>query len=130
AAGGAGPRARALALALAPGRAALRPRRARAPGAPPRDEGAAAAARHHDDHGDARPGGGADDGRPHRGHEPRRGRADRRAGRGLGDGGLARECDVAATALADLGVEEGAEVPVALAPDALRAFVEPPGIHA
>ena len=48
---------------------------------------------------------------------------------GLGDGGLALECDVAATALAELGVKEGAEVPVALAPDALRAFVEPPGIH-
>jgi len=50
--------------------------------------------------------------------------------RGLGDGGVALECDVAATALADLGVKEGAEVPVALAPDALRAFVEPPGTHA
>jgi ABC-type Fe3+/spermidine/putrescine transport system ATPase subunit len=45
----------------------------------------------------------------------------------LGDGALALECDVAATALADLGVKEGAEVPVALAPDALRAFTETPG---
>jgi iron(III) transport system ATP-binding protein len=43
------------------------------------------------------------------------------------EGGLALECDVAATALADLGVKEGAEVPVALAPDALRAFVDPAG---
>ena len=50
--------------------------------------------------------------------------------RGLGDGAVALECDVAATALADLGVKEGVEVPVALAPDALRAFVEPPGLHA
>jgi len=43
---------------------------------------------------------------------------------GLGEAALALECDVAATALADLGVKEGAEVPVALAPDALRAFTE------
>jgi iron(III) transport system ATP-binding protein len=44
----------------------------------------------------------------------------------LDDPGLALECDVAATALADLGVKEGAEVPVALTPDALRAFVDRP----
>ncbi|HTO10351.1 MAG TPA: putative 2-aminoethylphosphonate ABC transporter ATP-binding protein [Candidatus Binatia bacterium] len=45
---------------------------------------------------------------------------------GLGEAVLTLECDVAATALADLGVKEGAEVPVALAPDALRAFTETP----
>ena len=44
----------------------------------------------------------------------------------LGDGALALECDVAATALAELGVKEGAQVPVSLAPDALRAFTDPP----
>jgi iron(III) transport system ATP-binding protein len=44
----------------------------------------------------------------------------------LGDGALALECDVAATALAELGVKEGAELPVSLAPDALRAFMDPP----
>jgi len=43
--------------------------------------------------------------------------------RPAGDGGLALECDLAATALAELEVAEGAEVPVALAPGALRAFV-------
>ncbi len=32
------------------------------------------------------------------------------------------ECDVAATAFAALGVGEGADLPIALAPDALRAF--------
>ena len=49
---------------------------------------------------------------------------------GVGDTALTLECDVTATALADLGVKEGAEVPVALAPDALRAFAEPadPGV--
>jgi len=41
---------------------------------------------------------------------------------GRGDGRLALECDVAATAFAALGVGEGAELPIALAPDALRAF--------
>jgi iron(III) transport system ATP-binding protein len=40
----------------------------------------------------------------------------------LGEAALALECDVAAGALADLGLKEGAEVPVALPPDALRAF--------
>jgi iron(III) transport system ATP-binding protein len=45
--------------------------------------------------------------------------------RPAGDGGLALECDLAATALAELEVAEGAEVPVALAPGALRAFVAP-----
>jgi ABC-type Fe3+/spermidine/putrescine transport system ATPase subunit len=44
---------------------------------------------------------------------------------GLGEAALTLECDVAAGALADLGVKEGAEVPVALAADALRAFTEP-----
>ena len=51
--------------------------------AAPRDPRAAAPARHHHDHGDARPGGGAGHGRPHRGDEPRRGGAGGRAGRGL-----------------------------------------------
>jgi iron(III) transport system ATP-binding protein len=40
--------------------------------------------------------------------------------------GLSLECDLAATALAELDLEEGTEVPVALTPDALRAFVPPP----
>jgi iron(III) transport system ATP-binding protein len=40
----------------------------------------------------------------------------------VGDGGPSLECDLAATALAELGVKEGAEVPVALPPAALRAF--------
>ena len=44
---------------------------------------------------------------------------------GLGDAALPLECDVAATALAELGLKEGAEVPVALAPEALRAFPGP-----
>jgi iron(III) transport system ATP-binding protein len=39
-----------------------------------------------------------------------------------GNGGPALECDLAATALAELKVTEGDELPVALAPDALRAF--------
>jgi iron(III) transport system ATP-binding protein len=39
-----------------------------------------------------------------------------------GDGGTMLECDVAATAFAGLGVGEGAHLPIALAPDALRAF--------
>jgi iron(III) transport system ATP-binding protein len=43
-----------------------------------------------------------------------------------GDGGPALECDLAATALADLEIEEGAELPVALTPGALRAFVMAP----
>ena len=41
--------------------------------------GAAAPARRHHHHGDARPGGGADHGRPHRGDEPGRDRAGRHA---------------------------------------------------
>jgi iron(III) transport system ATP-binding protein len=39
-----------------------------------------------------------------------------------GDGRTALECDVAATAFAELGVGEGADLPIALAPEALRAF--------
>ena len=38
------------------------------------------------------------------------------------DGGLGLECDVAATAFAALGVAEGAELVLALRPDALRVF--------
>jgi len=38
------------------------------------------------------------------------------------DGGAALECDVAATAFTALGAGEGARVPIALAPEALRAF--------
>jgi len=41
---------------------------------------------------------------------------------GGGAGGTVLECDVAATAFAALGVGEGADLPIALAPDALRAF--------
>ena len=44
---------------------------------------------------------------------------------GGGDGRTALECDVAATAFAELGVGEGADLPIALAPDALRAFPAP-----
>ena len=43
-----------------------------------------------------------------------------------GDGGPALECDLAVTALADLEVREGAELPVALPPEALRVFVTSP----
>jgi iron(III) transport system ATP-binding protein len=43
-----------------------------------------------------------------------------------GEGGPALECDLAATALAELRVGEGAELPVALVPGALRAFVASP----
>jgi iron(III) transport system ATP-binding protein len=39
-----------------------------------------------------------------------------------GEMGTALECDVAATAFAALGVGEGADLAIALAPDALRAF--------
>jgi hypothetical protein len=46
--------------------------------------------------------------------------------RTTGDGGPALECDLAASALAELEVSEGAELPVGLAPGALRAFVTPP----
>jgi iron(III) transport system ATP-binding protein len=42
-----------------------------------------------------------------------------------GDGRTALECDVAATAFAELGVGEGADLPIALAPAALRAFPAP-----
>jgi len=49
---------------------------------------------------------------------------------GVGADGLALSCDVAATALAELGVKDGAEVAVALPPDAVRAFVEPPALGA
>jgi len=41
---------------------------------------------------------------------------------GGGDGQAALECDVAATAFSELGVGEGALVPIALDPQALRAF--------
>ena len=40
----------------------------------------------------------------------------------VGDGKATLECDVAATAFTALGVGEGALVPIALAPEALRAF--------
>jgi iron(III) transport system ATP-binding protein len=43
--------------------------------------------------------------------------------RPAGAGGPTLECDLAATALAALDVEEGSELPVALVPDALRAFL-------
>ncbi|HXD98167.1 MAG TPA: putative 2-aminoethylphosphonate ABC transporter ATP-binding protein [Candidatus Acidoferrum sp.] len=43
-----------------------------------------------------------------------------------GDSAPALECDLAATALAELDVKEGTELPVALAPGALRAFVAAP----
>jgi iron(III) transport system ATP-binding protein len=46
--------------------------------------------------------------------------------RAAGAGGPALECDLAAPALAELEVSEGAELPVALAPGALRAFVTAP----
>jgi iron(III) transport system ATP-binding protein len=42
------------------------------------------------------------------------------------DAGLALECDLSATALAELELKEGAELPVALTPGALRAFVTAP----
>jgi iron(III) transport system ATP-binding protein len=46
--------------------------------------------------------------------------------RTAGDGGSTLECDVAAGALAEIEVKEGAELPVALAPAALRVFVATP----
>jgi len=49
---------------------------------------------------------------------------------GVGDDGLALSCDVAATALAELGIKDGAEVAVALPPEAVRAFVETPAPEA
>ena len=79
AARGAGPRAGDVARPAAARRAAVGARRARAPAPAPRDQGAAAPARRHHHHGDARPGRGADHGRPHRGDEPRRDRAGRHA---------------------------------------------------
>ena len=74
----------ARALATSPGsaaarRAAVRARRARARAPARRDPRAAAAPRRDDDHGHARPGRGAVDGRPHRRDEPRRDRAGRHA---------------------------------------------------
>ena len=68
-------------------RAAVRARRDRARAAARRDPRAAAAPRRHDDHGHARPGGGAVDGRPHRRDEPGAHRAGRHAARGLRDAG-------------------------------------------
>ena len=75
----AGDRARASAAR----RAALRARRHRARSPARRDPRAAAAPRRHHGDGHARPGGGAVDGRPHRGHERRAHRAGRHAARGL-----------------------------------------------
>ena len=82
----------ARALATAPGlaaarRAAVGARCARARAAARRDPRAAAAPRRDDDHGDARPGRGAVDGRPHRRDEPRAHRAGRHAARDLRDAG-------------------------------------------
>jgi len=45
---------------------------------------------------------------------------------GVGEPALALACDVAATALADLGVKEGAEVSVQLPAEALRGFTNTP----
>ena len=59
-----------------------------------RDQDAAAAPRRHHHHGHARPGRGADDGRPHRRHEPRRDRAGRHADRGLPQAGDARSSPI------------------------------------
>ena len=44
----------------------------------------------------------------------------------LGDGLPSLDCDLAAGAFAEAGVKEGAELPLALRPDALRVFVETP----
>ena len=87
AARGAGARAGDVARPAAARRA---PVGARCPGAAapaPRDQGAAAAARRHHHHGDARPGGGAHHGRPHRGDEPGRDRAGRHAAGSLSHAG-------------------------------------------
>ena len=65
-------RARDVARPAAARRAAVGARCARARAAARRDPRAAAAPRRDDDHGDARPGRGAVDGRPHRRDEPRR----------------------------------------------------------
>ena len=45
----------------------------------------------------------------------------------IGEPAARLECDLAATALAELDVKEGAEVPVVLPPDALRVFGTPAG---
>jgi iron(III) transport system ATP-binding protein len=49
-----------------------------------------------------------------------------RLGLQVAGGGPALECDLPAGALAEQGVAEGAEVPVALPPGALRVFAGPP----
>src|SRR5215831_9172383 len=41
-------------------------------------------------------------------------------------GAITLECDLPAAALAELGLKEGSDVPVALTPEALRVFLEPP----
>ena len=64
-------------------RAARRARPEAAQGPPGRAEAHPARRRHHVRLRDARPGGGAHDVRPHRGHEPRRDRAARLAGGGV-----------------------------------------------
>jgi iron(III) transport system ATP-binding protein len=46
--------------------------------------------------------------------------------RAVGEHGPALDCDVAAGALAEIDVEEGAELPVSLAPDALRVLTAGP----
>ena len=83
AARGAGACARPFARPSVAGRAAVGARRPRACVSAHRDPAPARAHRGHDDHGHARPGGSADDGRSHRGDERRRHRAGR-----LADGGL------------------------------------------
>ena len=87
AAGGARPGARPLARPFAARRAALGAGRQGARAPERRGPGAAAAARRDHDHGDPRPGRGADDGRSHRGHEPRRDRSGRHAERDLSRAG-------------------------------------------
>ncbi len=79
AAGRSGARARPRAAGLPDGRAVEQPGREAAHADPRRDPAAAAGGPH--DHGlrHPRPGRGDDDGRPHRGHEPRRARAGRHA---------------------------------------------------
>jgi len=49
---------------------------------------------------------------------------------GVGEAALALTCDLAATALVELGVKEGGEVAVALPADALRAFTDVPAPEA
>src|SRR5262245_51218050 len=83
AAGGAGARPGSVTVALTPRRAAVRARCPSPPVAQTRDSRSPAAPRRDDHHGDARPGGSAGDGGPHRRDEPRRGGAGRHAGRGL-----------------------------------------------